>query len=190
MLPALLKLLTDQNFKIASITLKVFEEFLRIPTLNLDTIAPQVVEKLGDGKVVLRQGVARLIRSEYLRLYNPIWIDCLLDLLKKAMNPVIKEEILGILKRMYEDEVIKYSVEKLVSTISPLMEDPKTKIKIKTLDLLVQISSSTQKIDTIKQLLSTQLNQVYYEMYVEKIMAEMKHRITPRQAESEPPPRG
>ena len=61
--PILLRLLTDQNFKIASITLKVFDEFLRIPSLNLENIAPQVVEKLGDGKVVLRQGIARLIRS-------------------------------------------------------------------------------------------------------------------------------
>ena len=51
------------------------------------------------------------------------------------------------------------------------MEDPKTKIKIKTLDLLVQIASSTQKIDNMKKLLSNQLNQVYYEMFVEKVTA-------------------
>ena len=64
------------------------------------------------------------------------------------------------------------------------MEDPKTKIKIKTLDLLVQIASSTQKIDNMKKLLSNQLNQVYYEMFVEKVTAEMKHRVTPRLTES------
>ena len=40
----------------------------------------------------------------------------------------------------------------------------------------------------MKKLLSNQLNQVYYEMFVEKIAAEMKHRVTPRHAESEPPP--
>ena len=60
------------------------------------------------------------------------------------------------------------------------MEDPKTKIKIKTLDLLVQISISTQKIDAIKTILSIKLNQVYYEMFVEKVSMETKHRVTPR----------
>ena len=81
---------------------------------------------------------------------------------------------------MYEDDVIKYPYLKLIETISPLMEDPKTKIKIKTLDLLVQISTSTQKIDSIKNFLSCNLNQVYYEMFVEKVSMEMKHRVTPR----------
>lgn len=49
------------------------------------------------------------------------------------------------------------------------MDDPKTKIKIKTLDLLVQISVSTQRIDAIKTILATKLNQVYYEMFIEKV---------------------
>jgi len=63
---------------------------------------------------------------------------------------------------MYEDEAIKYPFERIIETISPMMGDPKTKIKIKTLDLLVQISISTQKIDAIKAILSSKLNQVYY----------------------------
>ena len=85
---------------------------------------------------------------------------------------------------MYEDETIKYPFEKIIETISPLMDDPKTKIKIKTLDLLVQISISTQRIDAIKTILSEKLNQVYYEMFVEKVSMEMKHRVTPRIVES------
>ena len=97
---------------------------------------------------------------------------------------------MGILKRMYEDEVIKYPLEDLINVISPLMEDSKTKIKIKTLELLVEIAKSTHKIDIIKNLLSTRLNQVYYEMFVEKVSMEMKHRVTPRLTESEPPPHG
>lgn len=70
------------------------------------------------------------------------------------------------------------------------MDDPKTKIKIKTLDLLVKITISTQKVDAIKSILSSKLNQVYYEMFVEKVNTDLKNRITPRLAESEPPPRG
>jgi hypothetical protein len=64
------------------------------------------------------------------------------------------------------------------------MEDSKTKIKIKTLDLLVQIATSTQRIDVIKKLLAESLNQVYYEMFVEKVSMDMKRRITPRLTES------
>ena len=46
------------------------------------------------------------------------------------------------------------------------MDDAKTKIKIKTLDLLVLITIKTQKIDSIKSILMGKLNQVYYEMYL------------------------
>lgn len=56
----------------------------------------------------------------------------------------------------------------------PLMDDLKTKIKIKTLDLLALITIKSQKIDRCKNLLATKLNQVYYEMYLEKIGKELK----------------
>jgi hypothetical protein len=46
------------------------------------------------------------------------------------------------------------------------MDDLKTKIKIKTLDLLVLITVKTQKIDSIKSILINKMNQVYYEMYI------------------------
>lgn len=42
------------------------------------------------------------------------------------------------------------------------MEDAKTKIKIRTLDLLVLITVKTQKVDNIKSILMNKLNQVYY----------------------------
>lgn len=46
------------------------------------------------------------------------------------------------------------------------MDDLKTKIKIKTLDLLAAITVKSQKLDRAKNILSTKLNQVYYEMYL------------------------
>ena len=54
------------------------------------------------------------------------------------------------------------------------MEDLKTKIKIKTLDLLILLSIKTQNIEDVKEILASKLNQVYFEMYVEKISKEMK----------------
>lgn len=58
--------------------------------------------------------------------------------------------------------------------ICPLMDDLKTKIKIKTLDLLALITIKSQKVDRAKNILSTKMSQVYYEMYLEKIGKELK----------------
>ncbi len=66
------------------------------------------------------------------------------------------------------------------------MDDSKTKIKIRTLDLLVLITMKTQKVDNIKSILMNRLNQVYYEMYIEKVGKETKAvRSTPNNSESE-----
>jgi hypothetical protein len=54
------------------------------------------------------------------------------------------------------------------------MEDLKTKIKIKTLDLMAIITIKSQKIDRAKNILATKMNQIYYEMYLEKIGKELK----------------
>ena len=42
------------------------------------------------------------------------------------------------------------------------MDDLKTKIKIKTLDLLILLSIKTQKVESIKSILAARLNQVYF----------------------------
>ena len=54
------------------------------------------------------------------------------------------------------------------------MDDLKTKIKIKTLDLFILLSIKTRKVESVKSILSTRVNQVYYEMFIEKINKEMK----------------
>ena len=61
--PILIKLLADPNFKIAFISLKIVEEILKIPKIKLDVIVPQVLEKLNDSKIALRQNVSKLIRN-------------------------------------------------------------------------------------------------------------------------------
>lgn len=61
------------------------------------------------------------------------------------------------------------------------MDDSKTKVKIRTLDLLVLITVKVQKVDNIKSILMNKMNQVYYEMYLEKVGKELKsYRSTPR----------
>ena len=46
---------------------------------------------------------------------------------------------------MYEEGAMKlYPYEEVIDTVCPLMDDLKTKIKIKTLDLLVLITIKTE----------------------------------------------
>ena len=67
--PALVKLLSDTNFKIAFMALKVVEELLVMPMMTLDQLVPQIIDRLADNKVALRQNVSKLIRSQYLSTF-------------------------------------------------------------------------------------------------------------------------
>jgi hypothetical protein len=56
-------------------------------------------------------------------------------------NQHLREEILDLLIGIYSQEsYISYNWEKILKEISPLIEDNKTKIKIKCLDCLVSIT--------------------------------------------------
>jgi hypothetical protein len=74
--------------------------------------------------------------------------------------------VLNILHKFYEEDKVNYSLERMLEIICPLMEDLKTKIKIKTLDLLALITIKSEKIDRAKNIISGKMNQVYYEMYL------------------------
>lgn len=99
--PILIKLLGDPNFKIALISLKIIEEILKITNVKLQVLVPQIVDKLSDGKIALRQNVSKLIRNEYLQKGDPIWIDNLLENLRKTANTNTRQEILNILTKLY-----------------------------------------------------------------------------------------
>ena len=62
-LPILIKMLADPNFKVALISLKIIEEILDVESVNYATLIPQLVDKISDGKVALRQNISKLIRK-------------------------------------------------------------------------------------------------------------------------------
>jgi hypothetical protein len=64
--------------------------------------------------------------------------------------------------------IIIYNWEKVLKEVSPLLEDVKTKIKIKSVECLVIVSLKTNK-EICKKILSNLLNKVYYEMYLDKL---------------------
>ena len=69
---------------------------------------------------------------------------------------------------MQYPNIIVYNWEKVLKEISPLLEDVKTKIKIKSVECLVVVSLKTNK-EICKKILSMSLNKVYYEMYLDKL---------------------
>lgn len=62
-LPTLIRLLADPNFKVALTSLKIIEEILKFDTINLSIVIPQLVDKISDGKIALRQNISKLIRN-------------------------------------------------------------------------------------------------------------------------------
>lgn len=85
-IPTLVKLLGDGNFKVALISLKIIEELLKMPGIGLEMIVPHLVERLSDNKIALRQNISKLIRNEYLKTKQAIWIESLLGQLKKSTH--------------------------------------------------------------------------------------------------------
>lgn len=75
----------------------------------MEQIVPQVVDKLSDNKVALRQNISKLIKVEYLSSKQAIWLDNLLLHIKKSANANIKEEVLNILHKFYEEGNIPYN---------------------------------------------------------------------------------
>lgn len=54
------------------------------------------------------------------------------------------------------------------------MEDLKTKIKIKTLDCLVIVALKSGELEVAKNIVGSSVNQVYYEMFIDKVNKELK----------------
>ena len=75
----------------------------------MEQIIPQIVDKLNDSKVALRQNISKLIKAEYLQTKQPIWIDSILLHIKKSANANIKEEVLNILHKLYDEGNIPYN---------------------------------------------------------------------------------
>ena len=78
---------------------------MKIEIINTTSIIPQIVDKITDGKVALRQNISKLIRSEFHRTYSKQWIIELLNQLKKSPSPNsnIKEEIVNNLSKIFTE---------------------------------------------------------------------------------------
>lgn len=65
MLPAVIKLLSDQNFKLVLVALKILENILESSYFRpeqADILVQALIDKLADPKISVRQNVFKLIR--------------------------------------------------------------------------------------------------------------------------------
>lgn len=83
LLPILLKMLGDSNFKISLASMKMIEEIFQNAALNLEVFYGSLIEKLADSKIAIRQNVAKVIKNQFMRDKSAAWIDNLLMALKK-----------------------------------------------------------------------------------------------------------
>ena len=68
------KVFDDNNFKISVLGLKMIEDLFEMEIIQVNQIAKQMINKLNDPKISLRQNVSRLIFNEYMRKHDKRWI--------------------------------------------------------------------------------------------------------------------
>ena len=163
LMPLLLKLINDNNFKVSITSLNILHRIVHLPGVNqretLDNMMQILIEKLGDSKIAVRQATSKIILEHFHQTRKAQWIEFLIKYLTDR-SAQIKEEIVTLLRTIYIDEdYIPFNYEKVLNEVAPLMEDVKTKIKIKALDCLVAVTVKNNR-EQCKGFLAKKLNQV------------------------------
>lgn len=57
-----------------------------------------------------------------------------------------------------------------------LVDDPKTKVKIRTLDCLSQIAFKSNEVERYSSMLKGQMPDVFYQMFIEKVTKLVKEK--------------
>ena len=93
--------------------------------------------------------------------------------LKKNTSTVLKDETLYLIHHIYEscqpEEEVDYPTGEIINQIAQYTDDPKTKIKIRTLDCLSVISYRSKEPEKYTQALKERMSSVFHQMYREKL---------------------
>lgn len=97
----------------------------------------------------------------------------MLENLKKNTSTVLKDETLYLIHHIYDScppgEEISFPTAEIIEQISYYTEDPKTKIKIRTLDCLSVIVYHSKEPEKYNFSLKSKMSAVFYQMYLEKM---------------------
>lgn len=166
-----MKLINDCNFKVSLTSLQILQKLIRMKQFGTqqmhNLICTKLIEKLGDSKLAIRQTVNTIIVEHFTLFKQVFWVDYLIGSLSDK-NQHIKEEILNIIIQMYKIDIIDYNYQKILLAIIPLLEETKTKIRIKSLECLVAITLRNNA-QTCQIFLSQQLSAANYSQYQEKL---------------------
>lgn len=94
MLPFIVRLLSDQNFKLVLVGLKILENILESSYFRheqSDTLIPALLDKLADAKISVRQNVFKLIKILLRSTDRNVWIESAIAMLLKGSNQFQKD---------------------------------------------------------------------------------------------------
>lgn len=93
-----------------------------------------------------------------------------MDNLKKNTSSVLKDETLHLIHHIYDsspqEEEIAFPTNEIIDQISHYTDDPKTKIKIRTLDCLSVIVFHSKEPEKYNFALKGKMSSVFYQMYL------------------------
>jgi hypothetical protein len=100
-----------------------------------------------------------------------MWLDNIISVLGRGANQFQKEELFNLLQHIYEDysASFTYSWKSMIRNVASFMDDLKTKVKIKALDILVLVTIRNNKMEEATKILQDLLSPTFLYMFIEKI---------------------
>lgn len=126
MLPAVVRLLSDQNFKLVLVALRILENTLESSYFRpdqADILVPALIDKLADPKISVRQNVFKLVRLLLRTTDKDMWLEAVLSALSRGANQFQKDELFNLLQNIYDDygTTLKYPYDTVLREIAPFM---------------------------------------------------------------------
>lgn len=131
----------------------------------MNQIEDVIIDKVCDLKMAVRQLAQRILKNIYMN-QSKAFMKKLLSKLNNCSS-LGREEILSFLQEVLPNNVIT-DLNLILGEISNQFQNENTRVKIKAIQCLVQITLSND-IEQCKSILNKKLNKVYYDMFLERL---------------------
>jgi hypothetical protein len=135
-------LLDDGNFKITLSTLELINKVMQHIQMNLGTLLGNLLNKLGDNKIAIRQSAFRIFSQLVKQAQNPTSLfNFFIDSLTNA-NWHVREEIVSLIVAAILGGT-EYNYLSLVVPLLNLIDDSRAKVRFVTYECLSLIGKAT-----------------------------------------------
>jgi len=141
----LLTLLHDPNFKVEITALQTIGDVIELMGADIRAfeplIMPELQEKLGDNKTLVRQANAKVV----MKMMCALGADGIVSTLLKDLsheNWRVREEILVLVMQALLSFEMRLKLEAIMTAVTPLLEDEKTKVKLTAIESLALVHAS------------------------------------------------